>query len=161
MVTENGAAMRDRPDENGFVDDQDRIEYVRQHLLAVHRARESGVPVDGYVVWSLLDSEVLVHVSLPELEPFEVDVDPDAAAVDEDSIEPMVRRFIARLDGETSVLPGDTIELAVAADHAHWFDPASGDAITDGSSGSRPGPPDAATGELAGLVLSGGERDQA
>jgi beta-glucosidase len=56
LVTENGAAMRDRPDPRGFVDDQDRVAYLRKHLLAVHRARAEGVPVDGYFVWSLLDN---------------------------------------------------------------------------------------------------------
>lgn len=56
LVTENGAAMQDRPDEFGFVDDQDRIAYLRDHLLAVHDARQRGVPVDGYFVWSLLDN---------------------------------------------------------------------------------------------------------
>jgi beta-glucosidase len=56
MVTENGAAMRDRPDASGFVDDRDRIAYLRDHLLAVHRAMAAGVPVDGYFVWSLLDN---------------------------------------------------------------------------------------------------------
>jgi beta-glucosidase len=56
LVTENGAAMRDRPDPRGFVDDQDRVAYLRKHLVAVHRARAEGVPVDGYFVWSLLDN---------------------------------------------------------------------------------------------------------
>jgi beta-glucosidase len=56
LVTENGAAMRDRPDADGFVDDQDRIAYLRDHLVAVHDARRLGVPVEGYFVWSLLDN---------------------------------------------------------------------------------------------------------
>ena len=56
LVTENGAAMADRPDRDGFVNDRDRIDYLRQHLLAVHRAIGAGVPVEGYFVWSLLDN---------------------------------------------------------------------------------------------------------
>ncbi len=55
-VTENGAAYADSPDPEGFVNDQDRIGYVRSHLAAVHDALESGVDVRGYFLWSLLDN---------------------------------------------------------------------------------------------------------
>jgi beta-glucosidase len=56
FVTENGAAYADRPDADGFVDDQDRIAYVRDHLHAVHDAMEQGADVRGYFLWSLLDN---------------------------------------------------------------------------------------------------------
>jgi beta-glucosidase len=56
LVTENGAAVRDRPDADGYVEDTARITYIRDHLLALHRAMAAGVPVDGYFVWSLLDN---------------------------------------------------------------------------------------------------------
>jgi beta-glucosidase len=56
IVTENGAAMDDRPDADGFVDDQDRIAFIRDHLAEVHRLIASGVPVAGYFAWSLLDN---------------------------------------------------------------------------------------------------------
>ena len=56
LITENGAAMADEPDERGFVDDQDRIEYLHDHLAAVHGVIAEGVPVEGYFVWSLLDN---------------------------------------------------------------------------------------------------------
>ena len=55
-VTENGAAMPDLVDENGFVDDQDRVSFVRDHLIAVHDAIEQGADVRGYFVWSLMDN---------------------------------------------------------------------------------------------------------
>ncbi|MGB3258314.1 MAG: family 1 glycosylhydrolase [Ornithinimicrobium sp.] len=55
-VTENGAAYADKPDETGFVDDQDRIAYVRAHLGAVHEAMEQGADVRGYFLWSLMDN---------------------------------------------------------------------------------------------------------
>jgi beta-glucosidase len=55
-VTENGAAYEDQPDETGFVQDDDRRDYVEAHLRAVHAAMERGVPVRGYFVWSLLDN---------------------------------------------------------------------------------------------------------
>jgi beta-glucosidase len=38
------------------VHDDRRIDYLREHLAAVAQARDTGVPVDGYFVWSLLDN---------------------------------------------------------------------------------------------------------
>ena len=61
LITENGAAMADRRVVDGVVVDDDRIDYLHQHLLAVHRAREAGVPVEGYFVWSLLDNFEWAH----------------------------------------------------------------------------------------------------
>ena len=42
--------------DDGFVDDQGRVDYVRSHLGAVLDAVESGVPVGGYFYWSFLDN---------------------------------------------------------------------------------------------------------
>lgn len=56
FVTENGAAFNDAPDASGEVADPDRVEYLRDHLLAAHAAIEAGVPLEGYFVWSLLDN---------------------------------------------------------------------------------------------------------
>jgi beta-glucosidase len=56
MVTENGAAMPDQPDEKGFVADADRIRYIQEHLLAVHHAIQAGARIEGYYVWSLMDN---------------------------------------------------------------------------------------------------------
>ena len=55
-VTENGAAYDDVPDEDGFVQDDERLGYAREHLGAVHDAIEQGVEVKGYFLWSLLDN---------------------------------------------------------------------------------------------------------
>jgi len=55
-ITENGAAMPDQADENDFVDDQDRIDYLHGHLQQIHLAIESGIPVKGYFAWSLFDN---------------------------------------------------------------------------------------------------------
>lgn len=55
-VTENGAAMKDPPIENGRVHDQLRVDYLRTHLSAVNDAIKAGVDVRGYMVWSLLDN---------------------------------------------------------------------------------------------------------
>jgi beta-glucosidase len=55
LITENGAAFTDRLDD-GVVDDERRLEYLRAHIDAVLRARAQGVDVRGYYVWSLLDN---------------------------------------------------------------------------------------------------------
>ncbi|RAX50303.1 beta-glucosidase [Arthrobacter sp. AQ5-05] len=57
VITENGAAYDDDPDESGFVDDSaGRLAFIDAHLRAVHRAMEHGAEVRGYLVWSLLDN---------------------------------------------------------------------------------------------------------
>ncbi len=56
MITENGAAYDDAPGVDGFVDDQNRVGYLRSHLAACHRAIEAGVDLRGYLVWSLMDN---------------------------------------------------------------------------------------------------------
>jgi beta-glucosidase len=38
------------------VDDQSRIDFLRDHLLAVRRAMADGASVLGYHAWSLLDN---------------------------------------------------------------------------------------------------------
>ncbi|MED5621097.1 GH1 family beta-glucosidase [Ideonella sp. BN130291] len=54
-ITENGAAFDDHMD-GGKVHDADRIDYLRGHIGAVADAMERGVPVAGYMVWSLMDN---------------------------------------------------------------------------------------------------------
>jgi beta-glucosidase len=55
MVTENGAAFDDLV-EDGVVHDPERVDYLRSHVAAVHRAIQQGVDVRGYCVWSLFDN---------------------------------------------------------------------------------------------------------
>jgi beta-glucosidase/6-phospho-beta-glucosidase/beta-galactosidase len=55
-ITENGAAFDDRADADGYVDDPDRIEYLREHFAAAERAMAEGVDLRGYLVWSLMDN---------------------------------------------------------------------------------------------------------
>ena len=54
-VTENGGAFPDRL-VNDRVHDADRIDYLREHIGAVGMALRQGVPMAGYMVWSLLDN---------------------------------------------------------------------------------------------------------
>jgi beta-glucosidase len=60
-ITENGASYGDAPDPKGSVSDANRVAFLREHLLAAHRAIELGVPLDGYFVWSLLDNYEWQH----------------------------------------------------------------------------------------------------
>jgi len=56
LVTENGAAFADAVDAHGQVNDLRRVEYLREHIRSVGRVLARGVPVQGYLVWSLLDN---------------------------------------------------------------------------------------------------------
>lgn len=56
VVTENGASYSDGPGGDGGVHDSDRIAYVRSHIEAVGEARNDGVRISGYFVWSFLDN---------------------------------------------------------------------------------------------------------
>ena len=54
-VMENGAAFRDTW-VDGRVHDSQRLDYIAQHIAAVRDALDQGVPVAGYMVWSLMDN---------------------------------------------------------------------------------------------------------
>jgi beta-glucosidase len=56
VVTENGSAFEDVPDESGFVNDADRTAYFTSHLIAVAEAIRQGAEINGYLAWSLLDN---------------------------------------------------------------------------------------------------------
>jgi beta-glucosidase len=55
-ITENGCAFEDRPDSKGYVEDWGRVDYLRAHIRAVHRAISEGCDVRGYYIWSLMDN---------------------------------------------------------------------------------------------------------
>jgi beta-glucosidase len=75
LITENGAVFFDAPNPDGRTFDPGRTEFIRDHLLAIQRAIDAGVPVEGYFYWSLLDNFEwaegfrsrfgLVHVDYP------------------------------------------------------------------------------------------------
>jgi len=56
MITENGAAFKDEPDDAGRVNDSARVAYLQTYLSKAHQAFEEGVPLTGYFLWSLLDN---------------------------------------------------------------------------------------------------------
>ena len=55
IITENGAAFTDECLE-GKVEDTQRINYLTDYLRQLLRAKEEGVNVNGYFVWSLTDN---------------------------------------------------------------------------------------------------------
>lgn len=55
-VTENGLPTPDVLGADGAVDDAGRIDFLREHLAAAHRAIGAGVPLESFHVWSLLDN---------------------------------------------------------------------------------------------------------
>lgn len=56
IVTENGAAFPDVVDEDGRVNDVQRVQYLQSHIREVYKAKQEGVKVSGYFVWSFLDN---------------------------------------------------------------------------------------------------------
>lgn len=54
-VTENGGAFKDVL-VDGRVHDTHRKDYIARHIAAVADAMTKGVPMEGYMVWSLLDN---------------------------------------------------------------------------------------------------------
>ncbi len=56
IVSENGCAVQEYPDEAGFVNDQERIYYLKLHIQSVWEAIQNGANVKGYYVWSLMDN---------------------------------------------------------------------------------------------------------
>lgn len=56
FVVENGLGAVDTPDENGYVEDDYRIEYMAEHIAAMKDAVElDGVDLLGYTSWGCID----------------------------------------------------------------------------------------------------------
>lgn len=65
FIVENGLGAIDIPDENGNIEDDYRIEYLREHIKAMKDAiNEDGVDLIGYTTWGCID---LVAASTGEM----------------------------------------------------------------------------------------------
>jgi beta-glucosidase len=64
LVTEHGIAT---------ADDEERLEFIDRGLAAVHDALLDGLPIRGYIHWSLLDNFEWVHGYRPTFGLIEVD----------------------------------------------------------------------------------------
>ena len=58
-ITENGMGIQDeyrwRDPETGIIQDDYRIEFVKEHLVYAHKAIEDGANLVGYNMWSFID----------------------------------------------------------------------------------------------------------
>ncbi len=65
FIAENGLGANDIPDENGYVDDTYRIDYLRDHIQAMKDAVDyDGVDLFGYTMWGPID---LISASTGEM----------------------------------------------------------------------------------------------
>jgi beta-glucosidase len=55
IITENGAAFNDVVSE-GSVNDPYRINYLKNHLLELKKAKDDGINIMGYFIWSFIDN---------------------------------------------------------------------------------------------------------
>jgi len=64
FIVENGLGAVDTPDENGYIEDDYRIEYLREHIAAMKEAVNDGVDLMGYTMWGCID---IVSASTSEM----------------------------------------------------------------------------------------------
>lgn len=55
-ITENGCSSADVLTPDGHVWDTDRVMFLRNYLIQLHRAVTENIPVRGYFLWSLMDN---------------------------------------------------------------------------------------------------------
>ena len=55
MIAENGLGARDSLDENGNYNDEERQQYLDDHLLAISEAIKDGCEVLAYTWWGIMD----------------------------------------------------------------------------------------------------------
>nr|AFS64714.1 beta-glucosidase [Bacillus amyloliquefaciens] len=64
FIVENGLGAVDEPEEDGTIQDDYRINYLRDHLIEAREAIEDGVDLIGYTSWGPID---LVSASTAEM----------------------------------------------------------------------------------------------
>lgn len=64
MIVENGLGAYDKIEEDGSINDDYRIDYLRQHIEQMHEAVLDGVDLMGYTPWGCID---LVSASTGEM----------------------------------------------------------------------------------------------
>ncbi|WP_423801031.1 glycoside hydrolase family 1 protein [Neobacillus sp. SAB-20_R2A] len=64
FVVENGLGAYDQVEEDGTINDNHRIDYLREHIKAMGEAIEDGVELMGYTSWGCID---LVSMSTGEM----------------------------------------------------------------------------------------------
>ena len=64
MVVENGLGAYDKLEEDGSIQDDYRIDYLRDHIKEMKEAVKDGVDLMGYTPWGCID---LVSASTGEM----------------------------------------------------------------------------------------------
>lgn len=64
FLVENGLGARDLMNDQGVVDDDYRINYLRAHIKEIAESIEDGIPIIGYISWGCID---LVSASTGEM----------------------------------------------------------------------------------------------
>ncbi|SET02342.1 6-phospho-beta-glucosidase [Thorsellia anophelis] len=64
FLVENGLGAIDEIDKNGAINDEYRIDYLRQHIVQMHEAIKDGVILLGFTTWGCID---LVSASTGEM----------------------------------------------------------------------------------------------
>ncbi|WP_414049251.1 6-phospho-beta-glucosidase [Macrococcus animalis] len=64
FVVENGLGAKDEIEADGSINDGYRIDYMKQHIQAMHAGIQDGVPLIGYISWGVID---LVSASTGEM----------------------------------------------------------------------------------------------
>ena len=65
MIVENGLGARDFVENDGSINDDYRIDYLRRHIEQINEAIDDGVDVIGYLPWGCID---LVSAATGEME---------------------------------------------------------------------------------------------
>ena len=65
MVVENGLGAFDKVEEDGSINDDYRIEYLKDHIIQMKEAVKDGVDLIGYTPWGCID---LVSASTGEMQ---------------------------------------------------------------------------------------------
>ena len=64
FIVENGLGAIDTLEEDGSIHDPYRIDYLREHIRAMHAALKDGVDLRGYTPWGCID---LISASTGEM----------------------------------------------------------------------------------------------
>ncbi|MCX6961666.1 MAG: family 1 glycosylhydrolase [Verrucomicrobia bacterium] len=99
LIAENGMALRSRIDDSGGEPRRDKITrsaYLEAHLLEVRRMLDAGVPVVGYLHWSLTDNYEWGSFS-PRFGLYRIDFQRDLARLEVDHLGDRPSQTYARL----------------------------------------------------------------
>ena len=64
VIAENGLGAIDKVEEDGTVQDDYRIDYLKQHIEQMKEAIEDGVDLFGYTSWAALISSALYFTNV-------------------------------------------------------------------------------------------------